>query len=246
MKITSMQNQLVKLYASLKQKKNRELHRLFILEGMDLLLEANKANAIKTILYVDELPLVNDSIEFIEVTPEIIKKISMQVTPGKFIAICKFLEEDLERGNYVVALDGVQDPGNGGTILRSAIAFGFDELLLSNDSFDIYNDKFLRASKGSIFNVKIKRLNLKNELEKRKNEGYQIITTSVVDSTSFDDFEYQNKLCLVLGNEGQGISEEIFKLSSGSVHIPMSSKMESLNVGVAASIIMAKIYSLKK
>lgn len=243
MKITSTQNQLVKLYASLKLKKNRELHGIFLLEGEDLLKEAYAAKAIKTILYVDEKPLKDDSIEFIEVSEEIIKKISTQVTPGKFVAICKLLDNNAEKGKKVIVLDGVQDPGNGGTILRSAIAFGFDEMLLSNDSFDIYNDKFLRASKGSIFNINIKRLNLKEELLERKSFGYQIITTSVINSSSYDKFNYNDKLCLVVGNEGQGISKEIFDLSDASVHISMSDKMESLNVGVAASIIMSKIYS---
>ena len=246
MKITSLQNQLVKFYAGLKLKKNREINRLFLLEGEDLLKEAHAAKMIKSLLYVGKKPFEDNSIDFIEVTEEIIKKLSSQVTPGKFIAVCNFLEKSEEKGKKVIVLDGVQDPGNGGTILRSAIAFGFDEMILSNDSFDIYNDKFLRASKGSIFNINIKRINLKEELIKRKTEGYKVITTSVVNSTSYDEYNYEDKLCLVVGNEGQGISKEIFDLSDASIHIPMSDKMESLNVGVAASIIMAKIYINKK
>ena len=246
MKITSLQNQTIKFYASLKQKKNRDSNKLFLLEGIDLLVEAVKAKVVKTILYIDEFPIDDASIEYIEVTPEIIKKLSTQVTPGKFIAVCEFVKNNDNLCDKVIVLDGVQDPGNGGTILRSAIAFGFEEMLLSNDSFDIYNDKFLRASKGSIFNINIKKVNLVEELSSRKEKGYQVITTSVVDSESYDEFEYNDKVCLVVGNEGQGISKEVFDLSSASVHIPMSEKMESLNVGVAASIIMSKIYISKK
>jgi len=242
MKITSVQNQKIKFYASLKQKKYRDDAKLFLLEGMDLLVEANKANLIKTILYVDEKPLNNEEIEYIEVTPEIIKKLSSQVTPGKFVAVCNFIKSMNHESKKIIVLDGVQDPGNGGTILRSAIAFGFDEMVLSNDSFDIYNDKFLRASKGSVFNIDIKKVNIKNELLLKKEAGYQILTTSVIDSTSYESFEYGDKLCLVVGNEGQGISKEIFDLATHSIHIPMSDKMESLNVGVAASIIMSKIF----
>ena len=246
MKITSLQNNLIKLYASLKLKKNRDLHRLFLLEGIDLLLEAKTNNLVKTILYVDEIPLEIEDVEYIEVTPEIIKKISTQVTPGKFIAICNFMQENYQKSYIVIALDGVQDPGNGGTILRSAIAFGFEEILLSKDSFDIYNDKFLRASKGAVFNINIKKVDLVDELKSRLDDGYQVLSTSVVDSTSYDNFKYQNKVCLVLGNEGQGISKEVFDISTHKIHIPMSEKMESLNVGVAGSIIMSKIFISSK
>lgn len=244
MKITSLQNSLVKSLANLKQKKYRDEKRLFLLEGIDLLNEAKKTNCIKQILYVDKPPFTNESIEFIEVTKEIIKKLSSQVTPGDFIAVCSFLDNASKLGNKVICLDGVQDPGNAGTILRSALAFGFDEMLLSNTSLDIYNDKFLRASKGSIFHMNIKRLDLKKELENRMNLNYQVITTAVSNcSKSYDEFKYEDKLCLVVGSEGQGISKEIFDLSRNSVHIPMSEMMESLNVGVAASIIMSKIFN---
>lgn len=244
MKITSLQNNLIKYYASLKMKKYRDQEKLFLLENMDLLNEALKFNIVKTILYVYSKPCDNDSLEYIEVNDEIIKKLSSQTTPGKFIAVCHYLEEKKNIGNKVIVLDGVQDPGNVGTILRSALAFGFDEMLLSLDSIDIYNDKFLRASKGSVFWMNIKRLDIKKELEKRKELEYQIITTSL-DKTSlnYDKAKYEEKLCLVVGNEGQGIKKEIFDLSSLRVYIPMSEKMESLNVGVAASIIMSKVFN---
>lgn len=242
--ITSLQNKLIKYYASLKLKKNRDNEKLFLIENEDVLKEALDANLVKTILYIKDKPFDNENVEYIEVTEEIIKKLSSQTTPGKFIAVCYFLKENKSVGKKVIVLDGVQDPGNVGTILRSALAFGFDEMLLSNDSIDIYNDKFIRASKGSIFHMNIKRLDIQNELLNRKACGYQIISTSLDDkSVNYDHASYQDKLCLIVGNEGQGISKEIFALSTLKVYIPMSEMMESLNVGVAASIVMSKIYN---
>lgn len=242
LEISSLSNSLVKELVSLKQKKNREKLKLFIVEDIDLIDEAFKKNIVKQLLFVKENKFKNIDCEFIKVTPEIINKISNIVTPTGYIAVCKMLDTST-KGSKVIALDDVQDPGNGGTILRSALAFEFDEMLLSEKSFDNYNDKFIRSTKGAFFSLPVNRVNLVKTLKQRKSEGYEIVVADLKeDAIKVNDLKPISKMILVVGNEGNGISEDILEIATKVVYIPISSNMESLNVGVAASIIMQHLY----
>ena len=236
--ITSLQNERVK--EAYKIKKGHQ--KFFILEDEDLLLEALKKDLVKEIFYTSPKYLL-PNIDCCEVTPSIISKLSNLSTPGDFIAICKHFDNPL-KGNLVIALDGIQDPGNAGTILRSALAFSFEEMLLSSNSIDIYNDKFIRSTKGAYFHLPIHRLNLKEELERRKKEGYKVIVLDLDEKAStIDKIKRTDKMIVVVGSEGQGISKEIKALGDIIAYIPISKDMESLNAGVAATIAM---YELNK
>jgi len=240
LKITSLQNDKIKAYFSLKTKSVRENMHLFLLDDKDLINRAYKKNLIETILFKGPTPKYKN-VELIEVTDSIIKKLSSVQTPSDMIGVCKMVE-NRECDNFVVALDDVQDPGNGGTIARSALAFNFNEMLLSKNSFDKYNEKFVRATKGSFFDISIKKVDLLDELIKRKQNGYQIVIADLKkESITLSNFRCNDKMVLVLGNEGNGISNEIRKIADVSVYIPISNKIESLNVGVAGSIIMQYI-----
>lgn len=239
--ITSPSNELIKKYCSLKNKKYRDEYMLYILEDIDLINKANEYDLIDTILFVNKPVNVNEDVKLIKTTQDIINKLSNVKTPHDVIAVCKITISKKGLGNKIIALDNVQDPGNGGTILRSALAFNFDSMLISDQSFDIYNDKFLRATKGSFFDMNIERLNLTNKLKELKSLGYKIVIADLThDSISVNDFKFEEKVVLVVGNEGQGISKEVASLSDITVYIPISNKMESLNVAIAASIIMSK------
>lgn len=235
MKITSLQNEKVKYWNSLKIKKVRDKERKFIVEGDHLIKEAKKNNLIKEIIST-----VDENKDYF-VTRDIMKKISNQQSISDEIAICKFLEEKEDLGKKVLLLDRLQDPGNLGTIIRSAVAFNFDTIVLSNDSVDLYNDKVIRASEGQIFNISIIRRNLLSFIPKIKNDNYKVIGTDVTSGKYIKDCDYE-KIAIVIGNEGQGMNESTKALCDDYVKIKMNNNCESLNAGVAASILMYEVY----
>ena len=158
------------------------------------------------------------------------------------MAVCNKLESK-ELGSRIIALDNIQDPGNLGTIIRSAVAFNFDTIVISNDSVDVYNSKVIRATQGMLFNVNIVVTDITSFLNDIKTD-YKIIGTDVVGGKSVSDFKNLKKFAIIVGNEGQGMSNDAKKLCSDFVYIPMSKDCESLNVGVAASIIMYELGGL--
>lgn len=233
MKITSLQNKQIVEFNKLKQKKYRDDKELFIIEGDHLIKEAKKANKIyKTIG-------LNASYDY-EVTKDVIDKLSNQVSGAKELAICYKLDEREICGNVVI-LDNIQDPGNLGTIIRSAVAFSIDTIILSDNCVDLYNDKVIRSSEGMMFHVNILRRNLKKIIPILKNSGYTIYATTV---SGKGNFESNNNIALVIGNEGNGISKEILSLCDKNITIEMNENCESLNAGVCASILMYKMRDL--
>ena len=143
------------------------------------------------------------------------------------------------KGN-VIMLDGLQDPGNVGTIIRSAVAFNFDTIIVGNNTVDIYNEKVLRASEGMIYNVNIIKKDLVDSIMDLKLKGYTIIGTKVDNGKKIEDITC-NKYAFIVGNEGNGISDEILDMCDEYIYIDMNKKCESLNVGIASSIVMYEI-----
>ncbi len=233
MNITSLQNEHVKYWNSLKEKKVRDKERRFFIEGDHLISEARKQN-----LVLETISTVDESADFL-VTKEIMKKISSQATISENAAVVRFIPEDKISGNIIV-LDGIQDPGNLGTIIRSCIAFGFTNIILGDTSVDLYNPKVIRATEGMIFHINVLRRNLLDFLPTLKGMNYKIVGTDVVSGKDIRKLKKEN-IALVLGNEGNGISEDVKNLCDEFVNIKMSSNCESLNVGVAASILMYEV-----
>ncbi len=234
MEITSLQNAKVKYWVSLKNKKIRDKDQVFLVEGDHLINEALKKN-----LVVETISTVSKDRNYF-VTKEIMQKISNQKSICKEAAVCKFLKSEDIKGNVLI-LDGLQDPGNLGTIIRSAVAFNFNTVILSIDSVDLYNDKVIRASEGMIFHLNVLRGDLKDYILKLKAKGYEIIGTKV---TYTKKIKYSKKnIALVIGNEGKGIKKNILNLCDKYKYIPMEKTCESLNAGVAASILMYEVYN---
>ena len=166
------------------------------------------------------------------------KVLSSQVTSAKVIGVCKFLEAK-EIGGDIIVLDNIQDPGNLGTIIRSAVAFNFKNIILSNDSVDLYNPKVIRSTEGMLFNVNVIRTDIiefLNNLDRK----YVKLTTSVTNGEDIRNIKF-NKVALVIGNEGNGVSKEIDSICDKKVYIKMNSNCESLNAGVASSILMYEV-----
>ena len=221
--IESVNNEKIVNYSKLKQKKYRDETSLFIVEGKHLVEEAKKNN-----LVVDEYILDEN------VSLNVMKKLSSLDNVPTHLAVCKKMTPRDIQGNVLI-LDGVQDPGNLGTIIRSCVAFNIDTIILSDTTVDVYNDKVVRASEGMIFNINIIRGNL---LDIIPTLDMPLYTTNVVNGTNLDDIKIDKPYAIVVGNEGKGVSDSVNELISNRIYIPMNEKCESLNVGVATSIIL--------
>lgn len=238
MEITSLKNPKVIFWSKLKQKKYRDENNLFIVESPHLVKEALKKEIVIEIITLND---ENFDIPTFKVTYDIMKKISNLSSPSNIMAVCKFLPPNDIIGNKILVLDKIQDPGNLGTIIRSCVAFNVQTLIISDDTVDIYNDKVIRSSEGMIFNINIIRSNLLDILPKLKTLGYKIYGTDVVDGTNVKDVN-EEKCIVVIGSEGQGMSEKVKNMCDGFIYINMSDKCESLNAAVAGSIIMYDMF----
>lgn len=238
---SSCDNKKIKDIKKLNIKKYRDLENKYLVEGEHLVREAYKKGVLETLIIEDGCDF-NLDIDTISVSYDVLKYISELETPQKMMGICKKIESN-DIGNKVLILDQIQDPGNLGTIIRSAVAFSFDTVILSNDSVDLYNSKVIRASQGMIFNLNIKRCNLTDIIPKLKKENYKIFGTRVTGGNDIKSIEKNNKFAIIMGNEGNGLSLDIQKLCDEFIYIKMNEKCESLNVGVATSIIL---YELSK
>lgn len=245
--IKSLQNAYIKEIASLKEKKYRDIKKEFIIEGEHLVRMALASNKLKTLIITeDEIQNYSDYLdkqETLIVSEAIIKKLSFSKSPQNVLGVA-FQEGDKDiKGNRLILLDKIQDPGNLGSILRSALAFNMDGVILSSDSVDLYNDKVIRSSQGAIFEIDVYIKDLESVYKKLKESDHQIIVSTLSDdSISLEELSIPKKLVLVLGNEGNGVSKLSLDNSDTKVKISMSNKIDSLNVGVAGAIIMYKIY----
>ena len=238
--ITSVNNPLIKELIKLKQKKYRDKEKKFIVEGYNIIEEAKDyITLIITSSKEDENILPN--VEHILVPKEIIGKLSETVTPQGIIGICNYVTSRENFEGNVLVLDGLQDPGNIGTLIRTAICFDFNTIYITDNSCDIYNEKVLRATQGGIFKVNIIRKNINDIIDDLKKKGYYMVGTSLKNGIPLNDINFKNLNAIILGNEGNGVSKETIERSNINAYIPINTSMESLNVAIAGGIIMNKV-----
>ena len=144
----------------------------------------------------------------------------------------------IEKQNRLLLLDRVQDPGNLGTLLRSAVAFGFDGVILGEGCVDVYNEKVIRSTQGAIFKIPIEFHDLKEYVPLLQSNDVKVYGTSLQNGKPLGEIEEKVKMAFILGNEGQGVSSELLSSTDGNIFIEMSQNIESLNVSIAGSIIM--------
>lgn len=236
MYITSINNEYIKEISKLNEKKYRDKSNKYLIEGLHLVTEALKYDIIDTIIIREDFSYETD-IKHIIVSNEVMKKLSDNPSIPKIMAIV-YKKESTISGNKILLLDRLQDPGNLGTIIRSAVAFNFDTIILSNDTVDLYNSKVLRSTQGMLFNINILRQDLTNVINELKNNNYTIYGTKVDNGYDVKKVNNTNKFALIIGNEGTGISDNILKQCDKYLYIKMNNNCESLNAGVAASILM--------
>ena len=237
MKIDSVNNSKVKAWSKLKEKKYRDEEKKFLIEGDHLMNSAMVKGLVLEIISPDNTFAI-PGIPFYEVTPLIMKKLSSQVSSTNVICVCKKMPEEKITGNVCI-LDHIQDPGNLGTIIRSAVAFNINTLILSKDTVDLYNEKVIRASEGMLFHLNIIRRDLKEILPRLKEKEYQIYGTDVLNGTNLKEISFAKKNAIIIGNEGKGMQEELKEYCDTLIHIDIN--CESLNAGVAASIIFYEV-----
>ena len=236
---SSISNDKIKYIKKLNEKKYRDLEGLFLIEGEHLVLEAYKNKCLKTLI-VEENNSFSLDIDTMKVTSNVLKYISKLDSYPKIMGVC-YKKKELEIGNKVLILDGVQDPGNLGTIIRTAVAFNIDTIILGQDCVDLYNSKVIRSTQGMLFNINILVKNLFEEIQKLKELNYKIMVTNLNGGKDIKTIEKNDKFAIIVGNEGQGVKKDIIDLSDESIYINMNSKCESLNVAVATGIILYEL-----
>ena len=239
--IESVDNKKIKEYRKLKEKKYRDSEKLFLVEGEHLVLEAYKADCLKEIILCErEIDL---ELEKVYVTEKVMNTISELPSKVDIIGVCEIKSNSLDLDKDVMILDGIQDPGNLGAIIRSAVAFNIKNIVLSKNTVDLYNTKALRSAQGMNFHLNIVREDIPRVIEELKDNNFTIYGTDVVNGIDIKDVQKTEKYAIIMGNEGNGISEEVKKLVDKNIYIKMNENCESLNVSVSASIIM---YELNK
>lgn len=243
--ITSLQNALVKHLVHLRQNSDyRHEHKSVVIEGIKMVQEIGPGCAIKNLLVSDPslIPHALNPIETYLVDEAVMKKISGVLKPEGIIAEVEMPKfSNLEKSSFIIALDNVSDPGNQGTILRTALAFGWDGVFLLGEGCDPFNEKSLRASRGATFKLPIATGSWK-QLEALAARMQIKPLVANLEGISLDNMQKTEKCILVLGNEAHGPSAEVLAHCQ-KIAIPMPGHMESLNVAVAGGILM---YVLRK
>jgi TrmH family RNA methyltransferase len=232
MEITSVNNQLIKETVKLHKRKYREDRQVFIVEGYHLYEEANKVNLVRQVFTTDRSIIGNN---VVYVTDIVLGKLSQMKTPQSIVAVCN-KPNNKELTDRVLILEKLQDPGNVGTLIRSALAFGFKTIVLDS-TVDIYNDKVIRSTQGAMFKLNFIEMSALEFIKTHRD--YNIFGTSL-DGEEIDNVVFSGKIALVLGNEGNGISNEVLANTNRNVTIK-TNEVESLNVGVAGSIVMHEV-----
>ncbi|AIQ65508.1 rRNA methyltransferase [Paenibacillus stellifer] len=253
MEIMSPQNARVKEWAALQEKKHRDRQGKYIVEGIHLVQEALLAEADVEVLAYDldkgmpaELAGLLQAVsgmETVAVSAAVIAKCSSTGTPQPVFAIVRKAKNAAEEallgpGALVMVLDGVQDPGNVGTIIRSADAAGADGVVLGRGCADLYNPKTIRSTMGSMFHLPVVEADLAELLPKAREHGALLVSTSLQGEDSCYSHDFRGSQWLLIGSEGRGISPETAAQVDKSIIIPMRGRAESLNAAMAATILL--------
>lgn len=246
--IQSTSNERIKQLVKLKQKKYREQAREFLAEGEHLVEEAIKNDIALEVFCLDEKKVpaqFKGSVTI--VSKNVLEKLAFSKTPQSIIARCRYLDLtfDTKKMKRVFLLDGLQDPGNIGTIMRTSLAMGFDGVILSDDSVDLYNDKLLRACQGANFYLPTLQSRLLEGIDDLKASGFKVYATALRNALPIQQFKNEDKMAFVLGNEGNGVKDTTIDVCDGAIYIPIQ-KAESLNVAIAAGMLAFNFENVKK
>ncbi|PSL44044.1 TrmH family RNA methyltransferase [Salsuginibacillus halophilus] len=248
-RIESSKNQKVKDAKRLRYKKYRERDERFLIEGPHLIEEALKSGREIERIFADDPDKVPDvagryNIPTALVNEQVIQELTGVQNPQGLVAVCMIPSkpEKLVEGIYLL-LDEIQDPGNVGTMIRTADAAGAKGVILGEGSADVYNEKAVRATQGSIFHIPVIQGPLEEWIDQLKEQGVPILGTGIAEGTSHTALAPLKSFALIVGNEGGGVKPELLEKTDQNVYIPIHGDAESLNVSVATGILL---YHLRK
>lgn len=235
--ISSKQNTKIKEIGKLiSDNSYRKERNEFVIEGFHLLEMALEDKLVKAIFSLEPIKNIDEKITNYIVSEDILKKISTQKNPQGVVAICSMRKEKEISHNNVLYLDEVSDPGNLGTLLRTALAFSFKDVILSKGSVSLYNEKTISSSQGAIFRLNIISGDEQNLID-LKEKGYKILATEIKGSVELKNIKKSDKQVLILGNEAHGVNEKILNLADERIRIDIN-EIESLNVAICGAIMM--------
>lgn len=240
--IESINNSKIKEISKLKDKKHIKEKGKFLIEGKHLIEEAYKHGYLEEVYVLEGETCKYPNAIF--VTQNVLNKISSLDNSTNMVGVSRVIDEGAIKGNVLV-LDDISDPGNMGTIIRSMIAFNIDTLILSPKCVYLYNSKVIRATEGMIYNLNVITKDLDLALTELKEDGYKIYGTNVVNGTNLKDIEFESKSAIIIGSEANGINKELYKYIDENIHININNMCESLNAGVATSIILYELNNKK-
>ncbi len=243
--ITSVNNQTVLSAKLLHQKKHRDQEGLFLVEGLKVIEEAVSSNLnIQKIFLTNEktgqnLKISTDKIFL--VNEAVMKKLSTTDTPAEIIAIIEKPKHKLSsfQDKTVVLLDNVKDPGNLGTIIRTAAAFGISAVVLTGETVDIYNPKVIRATVGNLWKIPV--LKMKSDELKKTFKNHRFLATTLDKNKkpkAFFEVKKNKNTVIMFGSEAGGLSDKMLNLADEFIMIPMENNVESLNLSISAGIVM--------
>lgn len=247
LEIESKNNNLFKEIKKLKEKKHRIKSNKYLIEGLRFVEEAIKSKvSIDSIIFTESFKeknpdlflKINENIKLIQMNEALLKQLCSTENPQGIVGVINMQNKELKSGELVVLVDKVQDPGNMGTIIRTAHAAGAAGIVMTKGTVDIYNDKTLRSTMGSIFYIPIVEDNSLDFVKSLKKEGYKLVVSSLQGKNNFFEENLQGKVMIAVGNEGNGVSDEVYDIADIKVKIPMPGEAESLNVAVATSIMI--------
>lgn len=247
LEIESKNNNLFKEIKKLKEKKHRIKSNKYLIEGLRFVEEAIKSKvSIDSIIFTESFKeknpdlflKINENIKLIQMNEALLKQLCSTENPQGVVGVINMQNKELKSGELVVLVDKVQDPGNMGTIIRTAHAAGAAGIVMTKGTVDIYNDKTLRSTMGSIFYIPIVEDDSLDFVKSLKKEGYKLVVSSLQGKNNFFEENLQGKVMIAVGNEGNGVSDELYDIADIKVKIPMPGEAESLNVAVATSIMI--------
>jgi len=249
--IRSQKNERVKQWKKLLSKKDRDKTGLFLIEGEHLVIEAHNRGIIREIVVTEQvypklpkstfgkypITIIDTSIAHVLADTE---------NPQGIFAVCTQLFYEKVEGTRFLLLDRVQDPGNAGTIIRTADAAGLDAVIFGEGSVDLYNPKLVRSTQGSLFHLPVMKGNLKEWIWRLKNMQIPIYGSALKNAASMYDAPPVESFALLVGNEAQGIHPDLLQETDANLYIPIYGKSESLNVSVATGILLYHLRGAKK
>lgn len=248
--IQSINNEKVKYLQSLKDKKTRNKEKKFLVEGFHLVEEAAKTPYLQMIITTDQsyiqTILFANRVQVLMVSQAIIEKLSTTMNPQQILGVVEMpsdakhqLENVLSKKEVqLILLDEINDPGNLGTIIRTASAFGYDGIIMSPNTVDLYNEKVIRATQGTLFKIPIVRMDLQEAIILLKQYHIKCYGTCLQEAKPLKEIQQGKKIAICFGNEARGISKSILDAMDERVKIEMKNQVESLNVAVASAIMM--------